>query len=111
MVAFGADFAASDGRPATEVIVAFAEQQEVGKKKLWLVPEKKERDPVEPHRFLLVKTLLEMGVPLDKSFATRPARRSRGAPGRRPARRGDSRPRPTRTITTSPGRSRRWPST
>ncbi|MBK9000069.1 MAG: hypothetical protein IPM35_30490 [Myxococcales bacterium] len=70
MVAFGADFAATDGRPASEVIVSFAEQKEISGKKLWLFPEKKGSDPVEPHRFLLVKTLLEMNVPLDKSFET-----------------------------------------
>lgn len=70
MVAFGADFAAADGRPASEVIVSFAEPKELGGKKLWLFPEKRERDPVEPHRFLLVKTLLELDVPLDRRFAT-----------------------------------------
>ncbi len=70
MVAFGADFAAADGRPASEVIVSFAEQKEISGKKHWLFPEKKGSDPVEPHRFLLVKTLLEMNVPLDKSFET-----------------------------------------
>lgn len=70
MVAFGADFAAADGRAASEVIVSFAEQKEVAGKKLWLFPEKRGSEPVEPHRFLLVKTLLEMDVPLDRSFAT-----------------------------------------
>lgn len=70
MVAFGADFAAADGRPAARVIVSFAEQTVVGEKKLWLFPEKKGSDPVEPHRFLLVKTLLEMNVPLDQTFET-----------------------------------------
>lgn len=70
MVAFGADFAASDGRAASDVIVSFAEPRSVGKKTLWLFPETKHGSPVEPHRFILVKTLLEMNVPLDRSFAT-----------------------------------------
>lgn len=70
MVAFGPSFAAADGRPASDVIVSFAQPTTVGDKQLWLFPEKKAGAPVEPHRFLLVKTLLEMNVPLDQSFAT-----------------------------------------
>lgn len=70
MVAFGADFAASDGRPAVDVIASFAELREHGGKKLWLFPEKKSGEPVEPHRFLLVKTLLEVDVPFDRSLVT-----------------------------------------
>ncbi len=70
MVAFGPSFAAADGRAASEVIVSFAELTSAGDKKLWLFPEKKQGAPVEPHRFLLVKTLLESNVPLDQSFST-----------------------------------------
>jgi hypothetical protein len=70
MVAFGADFTATDGRPAAQVIVSFAEAKDHGGKKLWLFPSSKSGAPVEPHRFLLVKTLLEMDVPLDASYAT-----------------------------------------
>ncbi len=70
MVAFGPDFAASDGRAARDVIVSFAEPRTAGAKKVWLFPESKQGSPVEPHRFILVKTLLEMNVPLDQSFAT-----------------------------------------
>lgn len=70
LVAFGPEFAAADGRSATTVIVSFAEPKEVGGEKLWLFPETKGNEPVEPHRFLLVKTLLELGVPLDTGFAT-----------------------------------------
>jgi len=70
LVAFGPEFAAADGRPAIEVIASFAEQTDVSGKKLWLFPEYKAGKPVEPHRFLLVKTLMDVGVPLDRALTT-----------------------------------------
>lgn len=70
LVAFGPEFKAADGRLAIDVIGTFAEQTEVAGKKLWLFPSRKSDQLVEPHRFVQVKTLLESGVPLDRSFTT-----------------------------------------
>ncbi len=70
LVAFGMGFQATDGRSAVDVIASFAEKSEIGDQTLWLFPEKKAGVMVEPHRFLLVKTLLEVGVPLGRSLTT-----------------------------------------
>lgn len=68
LVAFGADFTATDGKKAVDVIASYAEPLPSDGGKLYLFPEKKDDNPVEPHRFLLVKTLLEVGVPLDRKL-------------------------------------------
>lgn len=70
LVAFGPEFKAADGRLAIDVIGTYAEETEVGGKKLWLFPNRKGAELVEPHEFVQVKTLLESGVPLDRSFTT-----------------------------------------
>jgi hypothetical protein len=70
LVAFGMGFQASDGQSAVDVIATFAEKSKLGEETVWLFPEKKGDAPVEPHRFLLVKTLLEVGVPLGRSLTT-----------------------------------------
>ncbi|MFO0567513.1 MAG: hypothetical protein U0263_17780 [Polyangiaceae bacterium] len=68
MVAFGSDFSARDGRSARDVIVGFAEPTTIGTDQLFLFPVTKAANPVEPHRFLLVKTLLETDVPMEQRF-------------------------------------------
>jgi hypothetical protein len=70
LLAFGMGFAATDGQSAVDVIGTFAEKQKLDEETVWLFPEKKEGQMVEPHRFLLVKTLLEIGVPLGRSLPT-----------------------------------------
>ena len=60
LLAFGPEHTASDGRLAIDVIGTFAEKED-GR---WGFPE-----AVEPHRHILVKTLLEVGVPLEREIA------------------------------------------
>ena len=66
LIAFGRDFKADDGRSAVDVIASFAIEKEVGKHKLWLFPARQGESLVEPHRHLLVKSLLETAVPLQR---------------------------------------------
>lgn len=66
---FGKDFKASDGRLAIDAIVHdFVETKKVGKKTVHYFPERKNDLPIEPHRNLVVKAMLEAGVPLERSF-------------------------------------------
>lgn len=70
LLAFGMGFPATDGQNAVDVIGTFAEKQKLDDESVWLFPEKKDSLMVEPHRFLLVKTMLEIGVPLGRSLQT-----------------------------------------
>lgn len=70
LVAFGAGFTANDGRLAVDVMASFAEPRTVDGKERWLFPEEKDGALVEPHRHLLVKTLLELSVPLEREVKT-----------------------------------------
>ncbi len=70
LVAFGPSFKTQSGKRAVDVIASFAEQREVDGKKLWLFPARKGESLVEPHRHMLVKTLLESDVDLDEKLTT-----------------------------------------
>jgi hypothetical protein len=70
LIAFGPKLEASDGRLAIDVIGSFAEKRDVDGGKVWGFPESKNGELVEPHPFLLVKTLLDIGVPLDRKLRT-----------------------------------------
>jgi hypothetical protein len=70
LIAFGPDFVASDGTKAVDAIARHAEERELAGGKLWLFPAKAGSEPVEPHRFLMVKTLLDVGVPLGRKLVT-----------------------------------------
>jgi hypothetical protein len=65
LVAFGPELRASDGRLAVDVIGELAERGSDG---LYRFPAHKDGKLVEPHRHLLVKTLLEVGVPPDREL-------------------------------------------
>ncbi len=69
IVAFGKDFRASDGRSAVDVIASYAQLEKRDEKELYAFPEKKGSSLVEPHHDLLVKTLLESGVALDRKLS------------------------------------------
>ncbi|MFO0728481.1 MAG: hypothetical protein U1E65_32190 [Myxococcota bacterium] len=70
LVGFGADFRATDHRPAIDVIVSdFAEVITVGgKKRVHFQKRTAKNLPLEPHTTLMVKSLLEAGVPRDRLF-------------------------------------------
>jgi hypothetical protein len=70
LVAFGPGLEASDGRLAVDAIAGFAEKRETDGTKAWGFAESKGDEPVEPHPFLLVSTLLDVGVPLDRKLRT-----------------------------------------
>jgi hypothetical protein len=71
LLAFGKDMKAKDGRAAIDVIVGdFVEAHKTnGKVAYYSFPEKKNEIPVEPHRHMMIKKMLEAGVPLDRKFA------------------------------------------
>lgn len=69
LVAFGPEFRATDDRLAVDVIGTFVERRRVGDRELWLFPERRQGALVEPHRHLLVKTLLELELPATRRFA------------------------------------------
>ena len=62
LVAFGKDLRTNDGRSAVEVIASFAEKRTARGRTVYRFPTKRDGIPVEPHRNLLLKTLLEVGV-------------------------------------------------
>ncbi|MCA9595113.1 MAG: hypothetical protein KC776_17470 [Myxococcales bacterium] len=66
LVAFGKDFETTDGQKAVDVIASYAELTDGH----YGFPAKKGDQLVEPHRALQVKTLLEVGVPLDRELRT-----------------------------------------
>jgi hypothetical protein len=70
LLAFGKEMKASDGRLAIDVIVDdFVEAHQAdGKIAYYSFPEKKGEIPVEPHRNMMIKKMLEAGVPLDRTF-------------------------------------------
>jgi hypothetical protein len=70
LVAFGKELKTPDGRLAIDVIVGdYAEKRRVGKREVWgFARESAAKTPIEPHRDLMVKSLLEAGVPLDRTF-------------------------------------------
>lgn len=70
LVAFGKSLKASNGRPVIDVIVTdFVEKKKLGGKELYFFPpESPAQTPVEPHKDLLVKSMLEAGVPLTQRF-------------------------------------------
>ncbi len=70
LVAFGPSFKTQSGKRAVDVIASFAEERDVGGKKLWLFPARKGESLVEPHRHMLVKTLLESELGLDEKLTT-----------------------------------------
>lgn len=70
LLAFGKDLRADDERAAVDVIASFAEKRTLDGRQLYLFPERRSDELVEPHRHLLVKTLLDVGVPLDRELAT-----------------------------------------
>ncbi len=70
LVAFGPRFQTQSGKRAVDVMASFAEQRGVGGKNLWLFPRRKDASLVEPHKHLLIKTMLESGVGLDEKFTT-----------------------------------------
>jgi hypothetical protein len=70
LLAFGPELKTSDGRLAIEVMVGdFAEQRTVDGRKLLVFPPRSAAGrPVEPHPDLIVKSLLEVEVPLSRRF-------------------------------------------
>ncbi len=70
LLAFGAELKASDGRLAIDVIVQdFARLETVANKKVYGFDVMTEdKTPVEPHPDLLVKAIVEAGVPLSRKF-------------------------------------------
>ena len=68
LIAFGKDFRAANGKPAAEVIFSYAEPKTVEGQTRYFFPERKEGDLVEPHPHLLVKSLLEAGLPASISY-------------------------------------------
>jgi hypothetical protein len=71
IVAFGKDLKASDGRLAIDVIVSdFAEVQKPPRGRAFFAfpPTAKDGMPIEPHRHEMVSTMLEAGVPPERSF-------------------------------------------
>jgi hypothetical protein len=77
LVAFGAELKAADGRSAIDAIVGdYAEQKKIGAKEVYAFPlESAAKIPVEPHRDLMVKSLLEAGLPLDHAFKLKEGRK------------------------------------
>lgn len=73
LLAFGKDFATTDGRSAVTVVASFAEPRagEPGQARRYGFAPEQNGKPVEPHAHLLVKTFLEIG--LDPSFSLRAA--------------------------------------
>ncbi len=67
LVAFGKDLKTTDGRLAIDVIVSdFARLETVANKKVWGFDEiTKDKIPVEPHNDLMLKAIVQAGVPLD----------------------------------------------
>jgi hypothetical protein len=69
LVAFGPTHLADDGKSAVDVIASFAEPRPGdGGAPLYLFPERTADGLVEPHRHLLVKSLLEADLPLTRAF-------------------------------------------
>ncbi len=70
LLAFGKDLKADNGRPAIDVIIEdFIEPHKLdGKIAYYSFPEVKDEIPIEPHRNQMIKSLLEVGVPLDHTF-------------------------------------------
>jgi hypothetical protein len=76
LVAFGASHTAEGGKSAVDTIASFAEPREPdGGKTAYLFPERRGAGLVEPHRHLLVKSLLEVDVPLTRSFSASDGKR------------------------------------
>jgi hypothetical protein len=73
LLAFGKDLETSDHRRAIDVLVGdFVEKKRVGKRDVFQFPESSAaKIPVAPHRDIIVKSLLESGVPLDRTFELR----------------------------------------
>ena len=70
LLAFGPGLKASDGRLVIDVIVGdYAQLETVANKKVYGFPgQTADKTPVEPHPDLLVKSLVEAGVPLGRKF-------------------------------------------
>jgi hypothetical protein len=70
LVAFGPDMKASDGRLAIDVIVSdYVKKDRVGSEVRWTFPSRTPQGlPLQPHDNLIVKTLVTVGVPLDRRF-------------------------------------------
>ena len=73
LTGLGADLEASDGREVIDVLVSdYARLEDVdGKRRLIFPPKAADGAPVEPHRDLIVKSMLEAGVPLTRQFTLR----------------------------------------
>ncbi|MCK6546706.1 hypothetical protein L6R52_12720 [Myxococcota bacterium] len=74
LVGWGPSLKAADGRLAVEAIVEDYIEQKVNDagKPSWYFPEATPSGvPVEPHRDLVLKTMMESGVPLTRKFKTR----------------------------------------
>ena len=71
LLAFGKELKANNGRLAIDVIVDdfIDAHQADGKVAYYSFPEKsKDGIPIEPHRNMMIKKMLEAGVPLDRTF-------------------------------------------
>ncbi len=68
LLAFGPHFAADDERPAVDAIASYAERKQVGGRTLYAFPEKKHDSLVEPQPGMLVESMLDAGVPLDRKL-------------------------------------------
>lgn len=70
LIGFSLDLKTSDGRNVIDVLVTdFVQEEEVAGRTIFGFPPRSARGlPVEPHPNLIVKTLLEAGVPLDRRF-------------------------------------------
>lgn len=70
IVAFGKDLRASDGRLAIDVIASdFLEERDIDGRKVYAFPIRGPGSvPVEPHRDLMIKTMVEAGVRLDREL-------------------------------------------
>jgi len=75
LLAFGPDLVASDGRKAIDAIVGDAAEVVIGadkKQKVRFPPRTKSGGIVDAHSNLMVKKMIESGVPWDREFTVKP---------------------------------------
>ena len=77
LIGFSRSLTTRDGRKVIDVLVTdYVAEKRVAGRVVYRFPARSPRGvPVEPHPDLIVKTLLEVGVPLERSFALRGRKR------------------------------------
>lgn len=69
LLAFGPELKTEKGELVIDAIMAFAERETIGNRQVWVWPERTaDGTPVAPHPNLMLKSMVEVGVPLDRKF-------------------------------------------